>query len=64
MRWERLEYLTAVIRHGSLRRAGERLHMSRWALSKAISAPKRAQAAVSVADLRPAAVTQRHPLHA
>ena len=41
MRWEQLEYLTAVIRHGSLRRAGEHLHVSQSALSEGISSLER-----------------------
>ncbi|MBG0563868.1 LysR family transcriptional regulator [Actinoplanes aureus] len=41
MRIEQLEYLTAVIRHGSLRRAGEHLHLSQSALSEAISGLER-----------------------
>ncbi|GAA0445464.1 transcriptional regulator [Actinoplanes capillaceus] len=41
MRFEQLEYLTAVIRHGSLRRAGEHLHVSQSALSEAISTLER-----------------------
>jgi len=36
MRIEQLEYLTAVSRHGSLRRASEQLHVSQPALSEAI----------------------------
>ncbi|WP_430786364.1 LysR family transcriptional regulator [Actinoplanes sp. G11-F43] len=41
MRFEQLEYLMAVIRHGSLRRAGEHLHVSQSALSEGISALER-----------------------
>jgi DNA-binding transcriptional LysR family regulator len=37
MRIEQLEYLLAVSRHGSLRRASENLHVSQPALSEAIS---------------------------
>jgi DNA-binding transcriptional LysR family regulator len=37
MRIEQLEYIAAVSRHGSLRRAGEHLHVSQPALSEAIS---------------------------
>jgi DNA-binding transcriptional LysR family regulator len=37
MRIEQLEYLVAVNRHGSLRRAGEHLHVSQPALSEAIT---------------------------
>ena len=37
MRIEQLEYFVAVSKHGSLRRAGERLHVSQPALSEAIS---------------------------
>ena len=36
MRVEQLEYLMAVIRHGSLRRAGEQLHLSQPALSESV----------------------------
>jgi DNA-binding transcriptional LysR family regulator len=36
MRIEQLEYLVAVSRHGSLRRAGEQLHVSQPALSEAL----------------------------
>ncbi|MEU4693891.1 LysR family transcriptional regulator [Actinoplanes sp. NPDC023714] len=41
MRFEQLEYLMAVIEHGSLRRAGEQLHVSQSALSEAISSLER-----------------------
>ncbi|KAA1423879.1 LysR family transcriptional regulator [Mumia zhuanghuii] len=37
MRLEQLAYVTAVTEHGSLRRAGENLHISQPALSEAIS---------------------------
>lgn len=37
MRIEQLEYLAAVTRHGSLRRAGEHLHLSQPALSESLS---------------------------
>lgn len=37
MRIEQLEYLAAVTRHGSLRRASERLHLSQPALSEAVT---------------------------
>ena len=36
MRFEQLEYLVAVIRHGSLRKAGEQLHLSQPALSESV----------------------------
>jgi DNA-binding transcriptional LysR family regulator len=36
MRIEQLQYLNAVTRHGSLRRASEELHLSQPALSEAI----------------------------
>src|SRR3954471_13420241 len=36
VRIEQLEYLAAVIQHGSLRRAGESLHLSQPALSEAL----------------------------
>jgi DNA-binding transcriptional LysR family regulator len=41
VRLEQLEYLMAVIEHGSLRRAGEQLHVSQSALSEAVSALER-----------------------
>jgi DNA-binding transcriptional LysR family regulator len=41
VRFEQLEYLMAVIRHGSLRRAGEQLHVSQSALSEGISSLER-----------------------
>jgi DNA-binding transcriptional LysR family regulator len=37
MRIEQLEYLAAVTRHGSLRRASERLHLSQPALSESVT---------------------------
>jgi DNA-binding transcriptional LysR family regulator len=37
MRIEQLEYFVAVSKHGSLRRAGEQLHVSQPALSEAVS---------------------------
>ena len=37
MRFEQLEYVAAVSRHGSLRRASEHLHVSQAALSEAVS---------------------------
>ena len=37
MRIEQLEYIAAVIQHGSLRRASEQLHISQPALSEAVS---------------------------
>ena len=37
MRIEQLEYIAAVTQHGSLRRAGEALHLSQPALSEAVS---------------------------
>src|SRR4029077_15042964 len=36
MRLEQLEYLTAVVQHGSLRRASEHLHISQPALSEGV----------------------------
>lgn len=36
MRFEQLQYLDAVIRHGSMRRAGEELHLSQPALSESV----------------------------
>ena len=41
MRMEQLEYLAAVTQHGSLRRAGEHLHVSQSTLSEAISGLER-----------------------
>jgi DNA-binding transcriptional LysR family regulator len=41
VRLEQLEYLMAVIEHGSLRRAGEQLHVSQSALSEAVSTLER-----------------------
>ena len=37
MRIEQLEYLAAVSEHGTLRRAGERLHLSQAALREALA---------------------------
>jgi DNA-binding transcriptional LysR family regulator len=37
MRIEQLEYIAAITRHGSLRRAGEQLHVSQSALSEQVS---------------------------
>jgi DNA-binding transcriptional LysR family regulator len=37
VRLEQLEYIAAVVRHGSLRRASEELHISQPALSEAVS---------------------------
>ncbi|MDV6270979.1 LysR family transcriptional regulator [Rhodococcus globerulus] len=51
MRTEQLEYVTAVTRHGSLRRAAEHLHMSQAALSEAISKLER-ELGVSLLDRR------------
>ena len=36
MRLEQLEYLAAVVQHGSLRRASEHLHISQPALSEGV----------------------------
>jgi DNA-binding transcriptional LysR family regulator len=51
MRIEQLEYLVAVGKHGSLRRAGEQLHVSQPALSEAISKLER-ELGVSLLDRR------------
>lgn len=37
MRIEQLEYIAAVVQHGSLRRASDQLHISQPALSEAVS---------------------------
>ena len=51
MRIEQLEYMTAVTRHGSLRRASERLHLSQPALSEALSKLER-ELGVTLLDRR------------
>jgi DNA-binding transcriptional LysR family regulator len=51
MRIEQLEYLAAVTRHGSLRRASERLHLSQPALSEALSKLER-ELGVTLLDRR------------
>ncbi len=51
MRIEQLEYLTAVTRHGSLRRASEQLHVSQPALSEAIRSLER-ELGVTLLDRR------------
>jgi len=51
MRIEQLEYLTAVTRHGSLRQASERLHLSQPALSEALSKLER-ELGVTLLDRR------------
>ena len=51
MRIEQLEYLAAVTRHGSLRRASENLHLSQPALSEAISKLER-ELGVTLLDRR------------
>lgn len=51
MRLEQLEYLAAVSRHGSLRRASEHLHVSQPAVSEAISKLER-ELAVTLLDRR------------
>lgn len=51
MRIEQLEYLAAVTQHGSLRRAGEQLHLSQPALSEAISKLER-ELGVTLLDRR------------
>jgi DNA-binding transcriptional LysR family regulator len=51
VRIEQLEYLTAVIQHGSLRRASERLHLSQPALSEAVTKLER-ELGVTLLDRR------------
>lgn len=51
MRIEQLEYLAAVVQHGSLRRASEHLHLSQPALSEAVSKLER-ELGVSLLDRR------------
>lgn len=51
MRIEQLEYLLAVTRHGSLRRASEKLHISQPALSEALSKLER-ELGVTLLDRR------------
>lgn len=51
MRIEQLEYVAAVTRHGSLRRASERLHISQPALSEAVSRLER-ELGVTLLDRR------------
>lgn len=51
MRIEQLEYLAAVTRHGSLRRASERMHLSQPALSEALSKLER-ELGVTLLDRR------------
>ena len=51
MRIEQLEYLAAVTRHGSLRQASERLHLSQPALSEALSKLER-ELGVTLLDRR------------
>src|SRR6476620_4810910 len=51
VRIEQLEYLAAVTRHGSLRRASESLHLSQPALSEAISKLER-ELGVTLLDRR------------
>lgn len=51
MRIEQLEYLVAVSKHGSLRRAGEQLHVSQPALSEAVSKLER-ELGVTLLDRR------------
>ena len=51
MRIEQLEYIAAVTRHGSLRRASERLHISQPALSEAVSKLER-ELGVTLLDRR------------
>jgi DNA-binding transcriptional LysR family regulator len=51
VRIEQLEYMAAVTRHGSLRRASERLHLSQPALSEALSKLER-ELGVTLLDRR------------
>lgn len=51
MRLEQLEYLAAVVEHGSLRRASERLHLSQPALSEAVGKLER-ELGVTLLDRR------------
>jgi DNA-binding transcriptional LysR family regulator len=51
MRIEQLEYIAAVVQHGSLRRASERLHLSQPALSEAVSKLER-ELGVTLLDRR------------
>jgi len=51
MRIEQLEYLAAVTRHGSLRRASEHLHLSQPALSEAVTKLER-ELGVTLLDRR------------
>lgn len=51
MRLEQLEYLAAVVQHGSLRRASEHLHLSQPALSEAIGKLER-ELGVTLLDRR------------
>ena len=51
MRIEQLEYIAAVVQHGSLRKAGERLHLSQPALSEAVSKLER-ELGVTLLDRR------------
>jgi DNA-binding transcriptional LysR family regulator len=51
VRIEQLEYVAAVTRHGSLRRAGEQLHLSQPALSEAITRLER-ELGVTLLDRR------------
>jgi DNA-binding transcriptional LysR family regulator len=51
MRLEQLEYFTAVVQHGSLRRASDKLHLSQPALSEAIGKLER-ELGVTLLDRR------------
>jgi DNA-binding transcriptional LysR family regulator len=51
MRLEQLEYLTAVVQHGSLRRASEHLHVSQPALSEGVGKLER-ELGVTLLDRR------------
>ena len=51
MRFEQLEYIAAVVEHGSLRRASEQLHISQPALSEAVSKLER-ELGVTLLDRR------------
>src|ERR1700710_2806124 len=51
MRVEQLEYIAAVVQHGSLRRASEQIHISQPALSDAVTKLER-ELGVSLLDRR------------
>ena len=59
MRIEQLEYLLAVTRHGSLRRASEKLHISQPSLSEALSKLER-ELGVTLLDRRRSEIGRAH----